>query len=96
MQEELGFTCTLEKITEVSYFLTLANGLYEHEYTHLFSAIYAGSIQSNPDEVEEVRWVIPSDLEHEIASNPTYYAPWFCLYLTNHYGTIFNRKPTNT
>ncbi|MBX9890035.1 MAG: isopentenyl-diphosphate Delta-isomerase [Amoebophilaceae bacterium] len=89
LREELGFTCPLVKITTVSYALKLANGLYEHEYTHLFTGVYTAGLDLNPDEVAEIKWIMPVDLQQEATLNPEPYAAWFRLYLTTCYAKIF-------
>ena len=92
LQEELGFTCNLIKITELSYSLKLQDGLYEREYTHVFAGIYDGSLELNPDEVSEIKWQIPNDLRRESISKPDQYARWFNLYLTEYYREFFENN----
>ncbi len=92
LQEELGFSCELLKITELSYSLKLQDGLYEREYTHIFAGIYDGSFELNPNEVSEVTWITPRDLRRESVSNPKLYARWFNLYLTEYYREIFENS----
>ena len=92
LQEELGFSCELLKITELSYSLKLQDGLYEREYTHVFAGIYDGSFELNPNEVSEVKWITPRDLRRESISNPKLYAHWFNLYLTEYYREIFENS----
>lgn len=92
LQEELGFSCELLKITELSYSLKLQDGLYEREYTHIFAGIYDGSFELNPNEVSEVTWITPRDLRRESISNPKLYARWFNLYLTEYYREIFENS----
>lgn len=92
LQEELGFTCNLIKITELSYSLKLQDGLYEREYTHVFAGIYDGSLELNPDEVSEIKWQTPNDLRRESISKTDQYARWFNLYLTEYYREIFENN----
>lgn len=89
LQEELGFACELLKITELNYSLKLQNGLYEKEYTHIFTGIYDGNLNLNSDEVSEVKWEMASELRKKSTSNPERYALWFNLYLTKYYKEIF-------
>lgn len=89
LQEELGFSCRLLKITELSYSLELQDGLYEREYTHIFAGIYDGNLELNPNEVSEVNWETPNDLRKKSILSPKLYARWFNLYLTEYYKEIF-------
>lgn len=89
LKEELGFSCKLLKITELSYSLKLHDGLYEKEYTHIFAGIYDGDLEPNPNEVSEIKWKMPNDLRRESNSIPGHNASWFNLYLTKYYKEIF-------
>lgn len=89
LQEELGFTCKLAKITTVQYALKLENGLHEHEYTHVFAGHYKGAIYPNPEEASEVKWDSPSNLRQASLKAPNDYARWFILYLQEYYDEIF-------
>ncbi|MCP4924060.1 MAG: isopentenyl-diphosphate Delta-isomerase, partial [bacterium] len=53
LMEELGFTCPVHPVTQVSYKLNLENGLHENETTHIFSGIYTGPFTPNVEEVSE-------------------------------------------
>lgn len=81
LEEELGFSCDLSKITELSYNLPLDRGLSEHEYTHIFAGIYEGDIYPNPDEVSETKWLSLESILEDLDNNPKDYAAWFRLYL---------------
>lgn len=89
LQEELGFSCDLAKISELNYSLKLQNGLYEKEYTHIFAGTYDGNLEPNPDEVSEVKWKNLNELKKESTLTPEYYASWFNLYLSKYYKEIF-------
>ena len=79
----------LTVLTEISYNLLLENGLYENEYTHLFTGIYASGLDPNPAEVAEIKWMMPVDLQQEVTLHPEQYAAWFRLYLTTYYAKVF-------
>jgi len=81
LHEELGFFCDLSKITEVTYNLPLDNGLYEHEYTHIFAGRYDGDVNPNPDEVSEIKWISLESILEDFKIHPESYARWFQLYL---------------
>lgn len=92
LQEELGFSCDLVKITELKYSLKLQNGLYEKEYTHIFAGTYDGILELNPDEVSEVKWENPAELQKKSTLMPECYASWFNLYLSKYYKEIFAKS----
>lgn len=92
--EELGFTCYLSKITELSYFLSLGNGMYENEYTHIFVGEYNKSIAPNVSEVSEVKWEKLEVLKQKLHLEPKLYSKWFELYMNEYYQKIFIRATT--
>lgn len=89
LKEELGFSCELMKIAEISYSLELQDGLYENEYTHLFAGFYQGGLNPNPNEVSKIKWKLPSKLRQESMITPENNARWFNLYLQKYYQEIF-------
>ncbi len=82
LQEELGFDCSITKQTEFIYKLPVGNGLTEHEYLHVYSGIYEGDININPEEVASVRWISEDALRKEANEHPERFTPWFLLLLT--------------
>ncbi len=88
LYEELGFTCDLIKITEVSYNLPIENGMYENEYTHVFAGEYNGDIIPNPLEVSEVEWVEVDSLKQKLEDSLQSYSKWFQLYMREHYQEV--------
>ncbi len=85
LYEELGFSCDLSKITEICYNLPLENGLYEHEYTHIFAGVYDGHMEPNTEEVSAIKWINPQDLINDFKVNQQNYARWFALYIEKYY-----------
>ncbi len=83
--EELGFTCDLTPVTRVCYTLKLEKDLWELEFTHVFQGVYEGEIHPNPEEVSEIKWVLP----HDLIKDKTKYARWFKLYILKYYDQIF-------
>lgn len=88
LHEELGFTCDLIKITEVSYNLPIENGMYENEYTHIFAGEYNGDIIPNPLEVSEVEWTGLESLKQKSEDSPQSYSKWFQLYIKEYYQEV--------
>ena len=89
LYEELGFTCKLSKVTELSYFISLDCGMYENEYTHVFAAEYNGDVKPNAMEVSKIKWKKPDILKQKCNLDPESYAKWFRLYLGEYYHKIF-------
>src|SRR5688500_14176064 len=50
--EEMGFSTALTKIFEFTYQTRFDNGLTEHEYDHVYTGVFEGTIKPNPDEVK--------------------------------------------
>jgi isopentenyl-diphosphate delta-isomerase len=81
--EELGMNSELRPMGVYSYVARLPNLLIENELVHLFSGLAAQPPLPNPDEVDLVRWVRPEALMADLEANPSSYAAWFALYLTD-------------
>lgn len=77
LQEEMGFDCALEKLTEFIYKAELDKGLTEHEYDHVFIGKWQGSPDLNPDEVAAFKWMDVDEVEADINANPDNYTVWF-------------------
>ena len=68
--------------------------LWELEYTHVFKGESEGLMIPNPEEVCEIKWIMPKDLRHHVLTYPNQYARWFRLYILKHFGAIFNVSST--
>ena len=78
LREELGFDCALQERFQFEYRATSeAEGLTEHELDHVFTGVYGGEVRPNPEEVGEVRWADPAELEREMKERPEGFTPWF-------------------
>ncbi len=78
LREELGFDCSLQKMFHFTYKVNLANdGLFEHEFDHVFFGSFDGIINPNPDEIATVAWVTLEDLTADIKLQPERYTYWF-------------------
>jgi len=76
LEEELGFECELKELFSIVYKAKSENGIYEHEYDHIFIGRYDGEVKADPEETDEIRWVDPEELEKEIYDS-TRFTPWF-------------------
>jgi isopentenyl-diphosphate delta-isomerase len=81
LQEEMGFTCPLEKSFEFIYKTELEDGLYEHEFDHVFTGEFSGVPDINPDEVSEWKYISLEELEMDVNAHPEKYSVWFRIAL---------------
>ncbi len=77
--EEMGFDTDLKEEFTIAYKAEFENGLTEHEIDHVFIGEYDGEPKSNPEEVEDYKWVTIDELKKDIEKNPKKYTPWFRL-----------------
>ncbi len=77
LQEEMGFTLPLTKAFEFKYKASFDNGLTEHEYDHVFTGVFDGTITPNSDEVMDYCYVSVEELKSAMQSHPHKYTEWF-------------------
>jgi isopentenyl-diphosphate delta-isomerase len=77
--EEMGFSTSLKKIFEFTYKSHYDNGLTEHEFDHVFSGTYEGSIRPDPEEVKDYCFKNLDEIESSLQSHPAKYTSWFHL-----------------
>ena len=82
LQEEMEFDTDLKEIFQFQYIAKFDNWLIENEYDHVFEWIYDWDItDTNPDEVNDFKWIDISTLTTDIKNNPTKYTEWFKIIL---------------
>lgn len=79
LEEEMGFTCPIERRTALLYRAEVGGGLVEHELDHVFVGEFAGEPVPDPHEVGAWRWITAPELRAELARAPERYTPWFRL-----------------
>ena len=79
LQEELGFSlANIEWVDSHCYKATLANGLIEHEFDHLFVGWDQNpNIVPNIDEVHATLWLSLDEISQAIATESLAFTPWF-------------------
>ncbi|MDC0387063.1 isopentenyl-diphosphate Delta-isomerase [Flavobacteriaceae bacterium] len=77
LDEEMGFSVTLEELFSFIYKAPFDNGLTEHELDHVMLGHYEEVPQINTEEVAEWKWMSLIDIEADIALNPDEYTVWF-------------------
>ena len=79
LQEEFGFTTTLQDVGWFHYQVQFANGLSENELDH----VLIGSVPTDillaphPDEIHHYRWITPEALQQELHTHPEQFTYWF-------------------
>lgn len=79
--EELGIECPVKEVFSFLYRADVGDGLFEHEYDHVFFGRYDGKVEANSDEVMDYDWVSLSHLKKEIEERPDDFAPWLRICL---------------
>jgi isopentenyl-diphosphate delta-isomerase len=77
LQEEMGFTTTLEKAFDFIYKAPFDNGLTEYEFDHVFVGTYQGKIAPNPDEVADFCYMSLEAIKNSMESHADKYTVWF-------------------
>lgn len=77
LQEELHIVCETEWMYSFIYKADLGDGLYEHEFDHVFFGRFSEPINPNPQEVLDWKYVSIADIQKDLALNTAQYTPWF-------------------
>ncbi len=85
--EEMGIRAEPEYLYKFVYRAPLENDLVEHELDHVFRATFDGTPASNPDEVQDWKFMPIPELLADVAANPEKYTFWFRLILQHQYAS---------
>jgi isopentenyl-diphosphate Delta-isomerase len=77
--EELGIRCPLSFCFSFAYKTDVGRGMIEHEFDHMFTGVFEGSISPNSEEVSEIAWWEESSIEEALRRTPELFSPWFPL-----------------
>jgi isopentenyl-diphosphate delta-isomerase len=78
LKEEMGIDVNLKLVFKFYYQAKYKNIGSENELCAVLVGKYNGDeINSNPEEVEEWKWISVKELKKDIKQNPNIYAPWF-------------------
>ncbi len=77
LKQEMGFDCMLEKKFSFIYKVNFENGLWEHEFDHVYIGQFDGRPNPNPEEADEWKWINIDELKKDIKKHPGRYTPWF-------------------
>lgn len=81
LREELGIKTELQQKFHFIYKADVGQNLWEHELDYVFTGLYEGPFELNPEEVAEVRYLSPTDLDSEMERNPEHFTEWFKIIL---------------
>jgi len=81
VKEELGIEAELSEKFSFIYKADVGNGLWEHELDHVFVGTFEDEFHLNKEEVEEVRYITPEDLDLEMSEYPEHFTEWFKIIL---------------
>lgn len=81
LKEEMGFDCDLTERFSFIYQTPFENGLCEHELDFVFTGIFDGTPDINPQEVQSYKWISMQKLNEEYTQNPEVFTSWFGIIL---------------
>lgn len=77
LRQEMGFDTDLKKAFSFIYKASFDNGLTEHEFDHVFTGTYNGSVNPDAEEVSDYCFKTISDIKLSLESHPQKYTEWF-------------------
>ncbi len=77
LQQEMGMSAPLEFVYKFAYFAEFSEAGSEREFCWVYVGRSAESVNANPTEVENWRWISTADLEQEMRDHPERFTPWF-------------------
>lgn len=77
LREEMNIDCPIREWFSFIYKKTLANGLIEHEFDHVFIGKYTTNPVINTIEVAEYKWMEWNELLADMKTNKENYTVWF-------------------
>lgn len=79
LQEELGFTTSIEKIFDFVYKADFENDLIEYEFDHVFTGEFEGEIIANKEEVKDYCYKSVQEIQQDLHHHSQKYTAWFQL-----------------
>ncbi|MGZ3753357.1 MAG: isopentenyl-diphosphate Delta-isomerase [Mucilaginibacter sp.] len=77
LKEEMGLACELVHGFNFIYKADVGDGLYEHEFDHVFFGTTDTRPLLDPLEVVAYKFISPEDLQTQLSQNPDEYTEWF-------------------
>jgi isopentenyl-diphosphate delta-isomerase len=78
---EMGIDVQLQFVFKFIYRVSLDQGLIEHEVDHVYTGVFDGTPEVNPEEVADWKFVGVTDLKNDVRQHPEKYTHWFSLIL---------------
>lgn len=78
LREEMGIETPLQFRYKFIYKAELGD-LIEHEYDHVFTGVFDGRPEINPQEASDWKYASPSEVLADIEKHPSHYSAWFQL-----------------
>jgi len=79
LKQEMGIELQPTFVYKFIYKAYLDQNLVEHECDHIFTGLFDGTPEPNPEEVEDWKYVSLNDLKEEIKKYPDRFTSWFLL-----------------
>ena len=76
LREEMGMECELNYVFNFTYQTSIAEGIYEHEFDHVYFGTSDVMPVPEPDEVSSFKYIDMKTLENELETNPALYSEW--------------------
>ncbi|SDR39410.1 isopentenyl-diphosphate delta-isomerase [Pseudomonas grimontii] len=77
LQEEMGMTCSLRKVSTLLYREQVSNQLIEHEFDHIFAGISDCNPVATPAQAHAWQWLTTSQIAERIGAAPEGFTFWF-------------------
>lgn len=77
LQQEMGFTTSLQQAFSFIYKAPFENGLTEFEFDHILIGTFSGSIFPNEEEVSNYCYNPINEIKASIEAQPQQYTEWF-------------------
>lgn len=92
LQEEMGFSTSLEVLFNFIYKAPFDNGLTEHELDHVLLGYYESPPQVNPEEVAAWKWMDLEAVAEALIARPQDFTAWFKIIFDRFYKHITTSK----
>ncbi|MGO4906569.1 isopentenyl-diphosphate Delta-isomerase [Flavobacterium sp. W20_MBD1_R3] len=90
--EEMGFRTELEELFHFIYKAPFDNGLTEHELDHVMIGYYNEAPITNPEEVEDWKWMKIGDVKTDMEQHSELYTVWFKIIFDEFYHFLEEHK----
>lgn len=75
--EEMRIDSRLDFVGKFYYKVDFDEELAEHEIDYVFTGLYDGPVNPDPEEVADYKWIDRDELLEELKENPQHFTYWF-------------------